>query len=413
MLEGVVKIPRGRFSAAGEAVRRGRILRAQGRRRQAAEAFLEALALCPRETDAYWHNTALNELEITEGAAELESKPRSLNMVLSNRCNIECVMCSVWDNPWEMPERALREVSELFPTLGRLMWQGGEVFMSPRFEPLFDLAAAHLNLQQHITTNGLLFSRSLARKIIRSNSALILSIDGATKTTYERVRKKGRFERLLEGIRLLNEARDERAAASAGAPVYPLTMNVTIMRSNYRELERFAEFAHEHRFQTLQINPVDTSGPEDIFRCRDREALPFIEEAVPRMKERAARLGLILHVWLPSSRSPELIREPKPGIEKLEEPKAASSQAVPAFANEIGCFWPWQDLWIDQGGRVRPHCFCGWDIGNVKDDSLMALWNNETMQGYRRRLHANAAAGWCSNRCVEGAILKEALGLDG
>ena len=78
----------------------------------------------------------------------------------------------------------------------------------------------------------------------------------------------------------------------------------------------------------------------------------------------------------------------------------------------MACHWPWQDLWIDKGGRVRPHCFCGNDIGNVTEEPVLSLWNNERMRTYRRRLYANAAAGWCANRCVEGAVPSAALSLE-
>lgn len=407
--------------SARRAILEGRSLRLQGRLDLAAARFREALALCPAAEEPYWHNTALNEIEITEGAEVLRSRPRSLSLVLSNRCNIECIMCSVWNDPWEMPEKSLRDIAGLFPTLCRLMWQGGEVFMSPRFEPLFDMAAAHPNLQQHITTNGLLLGRRWARKIAWSNTHVIFSIDGVTKATYERIRKEGRFERLLEGLRLINEARDEFFASGAWRD-FPLTMNATIMRSNVMEMEDFVDFAHEHRFKALQINPVDISGPEDIFRSRDAAALAHISEAVPRMRARAEKLGLILHVWLPSSRSPQFIREPVPEIvspppenDPSSPPPLSGSSAVlenRARPNVMACHWPWQDLWIDKGGRVRPHCFCGNDIGNVTEESVSSLWNNERMRTYRRRLYANAAAGWCANRCVEGAVPSAALSLE-
>jgi MoaA/NifB/PqqE/SkfB family radical SAM enzyme len=399
---------------AEEGLRLGRELRGAGRYDAAAEEFQAVLSHLTAEQNPYLHNTVLNELEITRGATVLQSKPRAMSVVLSNKCNIECIMCSVWNNEWELPETRLREIVSLAPFMNRVMWQGGEVLMHKSFPDVFDELSRHPHLEQHIITNGLLFSENWAKRLVRSNVNLIISVDGVTSRTYEHIRKKGRFDKLLEGLKRLNDARDE--AEREGHRALPLAMNVVVMRSNLGELDNFVDFAHAHRFDTLQITPVDAAGAapdvqtaEDIFRTPDRDALSRIAAALPRMRARAETLGIKFHVWLPPLEQSEMIREPD--RKQNGESAKTNSLGAPSFPNELSCHWPWQLMHIDRE-RVRPHCFCGNDIGNLHESGILELWNNEAMQTYRRRLYANTAAGWCSNRCVAGQMSPEALKLD-
>jgi MoaA/NifB/PqqE/SkfB family radical SAM enzyme len=66
-------------------------------------------------SDRYLTNIFLNEREIAQGRTVIETRPRSLTVSLTSRCNLDCIMCEAKRLSWEMPEKTLREVIGCFP----------------------------------------------------------------------------------------------------------------------------------------------------------------------------------------------------------------------------------------------------------------------------------------------------------
>lgn len=111
-----------------ESIRLGRLYREEGNCNLSIGEFKMALSRILPQENPFLYNRVLNELEISKGRSILESKPRGLGIALTNRCNIRCIMCSVWKNPWDIPEKTVKEIAAFFPYLQRIFWQGGEVF---------------------------------------------------------------------------------------------------------------------------------------------------------------------------------------------------------------------------------------------------------------------------------------------
>ena len=73
--------------------------------------------------------------EIANKKTILNSKPRNLMVVLSNKCNIACIMCLTSRSKWELPKERLDEIILMFPYLERIMWNiifaGNGVYCEP------------------------------------------------------------------------------------------------------------------------------------------------------------------------------------------------------------------------------------------------------------------------------------------
>lgn len=398
-----------------EGLRLGRLYRHDHKFDLALSEFENILSYVSSERDPFFHNVILNEMEIIKGKTIIESKPRGLAITLTNNCNIKCIMCSVWKNPWNIPEKTINEIIEILPYLERIFWQGGEVFLSPYFEGLLEEISRYPNVRQDINTNGLLINEKWARKLVMSNANIIFSVDGITKQTYENIRRGARFEDLLRNIELFSEYVYDYAMKSTPKKRRCSTIiNLVVMKSNYRELEGFVDFAKKYKFDKLQINPVDMDGPENIFLYNDTQAVSFIEKVMPDILRKAKECGVSIFNWLPLSKEPQLPAKNEEGFkEKQLNDIREGVCGREEHRNRLSCYWPWQFLFIDSGGKVRPQCFCKKEVGNVQNNSIKEIWNNQVMQEYRRKLFANDFEEWCEKRCVSGSISKEALGLDG
>ena len=411
-----------------------RALRDEDRLEEAVAALEPALSRLSPKREPFLHNLVLNEIEISRKKTVLFSKPRQLGLTLTHRCNIRCKMCFYPTDPWDMPEERVEEIYSLLPTLESVFWQGGEAFVSKHFKGLFREAVRNPYLQNTIVTNGLLIDDEWAEIIVSSGSAVVNSIDGGTKETYEEIRRWGRWEALVAGLDALNRARDRHAGAPGRSSRFDLIFQMTVMKENCHELREAVEFARRHRFTAVNFLPIQNIfGPENIFHHKDREALDKIREALPAVKEACSRYGLRLHVQLPLFDDPAMPaqgpQKTNPSPEGESAPSAASSSSKPMRVGpsegaassvaagqrrvnrDSSCYWPWLGLFTLLRGATKPY---GWCCENVEYDlakhSLIEVWNNPMMQRYRELVGFHQNVDFCDARCTSGVMPKNQLG---
>lgn len=175
--------------------------------------------------------------------------PRTLTALfdLSNKCNLRCRMCyfsydSVFHRPsvYMTPDTFERIASTLLPMAHTVyLSAGSESLTSPHFLDILRIASRYSPPELKLLTNGLLLTPEIDDALIAHGLTQIhFSVDGATKSTYEHVRRGGRFDDLVRNVRELAE---RKAAAGKATPI--LQFNVTLMRSNLDELDRFVDLA--------------------------------------------------------------------------------------------------------------------------------------------------------------------------
>ncbi|MBN2407405.1 MAG: radical SAM protein [Elusimicrobia bacterium] len=342
-------------------------------------------------------NAALNKREIAQGKLVLESCFQGLGAALTSRCNIDCIMCPRWKPDWDIPEKTAGEIYEHMPLLGRVYWQGGEVFLSKYFKKLYERACEFPGLRQELATSGLLIDRSWAERLVKARINLIFSIDGVTKGTYERIRRGAGFGDLLNSLALVKDARSRFEKESGGRAPVTTSMNFVVMRSNFGELRGAADFAFQHGFDDLTVTALhefshfDGYEKENIFDSGDREITGRIAADVAYLRKTASEKGMDFHCWLPVG----------------QERSGGGDTGKRAPERRIFCLWPWQHLFIDMGGRVKPNCICPVEVGNIHDNSLIEIWNNDMMIEYRRRIIGRNCRGFCNNNCLSNMEREE------
>lgn len=385
----------------------GRVYRETREDDLSLKEFEKFIAMSPYKNEPFFQNKILNEIEITQRKTVLKSKPRGMGITLTTRCNIRCKMCEAWKDVWDIPERTVKEIVEHLPYLQHIFWQGGEVFLSDYFEELFERVASYPHVRQDINTNGLFIDEGWAKKLVRSNSSLVYSIDGVTKCTYENIRRGAKFEDLLKSIAIVNKYKDEYCINNSTSGRFTTMMNVVVMKSNYHQLVQFVDFAKKYKFDILQLTPIQrVMGPENIFLNKDQKAADYIEKFMPEVIRKARNYGIMLNKWLPSIKN-SICTISQSNIQEKEE--KTNCLELPIKIDGILCYWPWQHLFIESGERVRPHCYCAKGVGNVYKNSLDEIWNSEMMQVYRQKLLENDYYSWCDHKCVFGVVPREDL----
>ncbi len=365
-------------------------------------------------SEKFVQNQILNEREFMEGKIVLESKPLRLTVRPTGRCSIHCIMCTFWhEEPWDMPEKTLQEVADLYPYLEDLLWQGGEVFEMKRevFENLILRGIDYPRMLQNIITNALLIDEKWADILVRANVHMKCSIDGATKEVYERIRVLAKFDDILRSVNNLNNAM-ERLNKHCW-----LSLHFVVQRYNYHQIEQIVEFAREYRFNAVALSPMegDSYRHIDIFNYGNKGIWDEIQAQRARAAQKALEYGIYLEDNLPAPPSPA--QEPLP---KAPEPKPDGEQekrfSLYPMPVEEGarytspsygyfCASPWKNLILRNRGGILPNWHCGERyIGNIHENSILEIWNGEPMQRVRKAIIERRFGGVCRSYCLSGAL---------
>jgi MoaA/NifB/PqqE/SkfB family radical SAM enzyme len=132
---------------------------------------------------------------------------------VTNECNLACLHCIEESGPGrafkdEMDEAQifhfLRQVTD--NDVPYMSFSGGEPMLHPLFFDMVDFVCSR-GVQLKVETNGHYLTRETCRRMADLGvKSVQVSLDGATAESYQRMRPRGDFNKLLDGICNLTEA---------------------------------------------------------------------------------------------------------------------------------------------------------------------------------------------------------------
>jgi radical SAM protein with 4Fe4S-binding SPASM domain len=165
--------------------------------------------------------TVDDQLELLgDRAGELYPFPSVVNLVLTNLCNLSCVMCpyhsplyedqsGYFDKNKYMSDDVFERVAREAAAHGAVLKLGQleEVFMHPRLLVWIKRASALGVRHIHITTNGTLMTPERAEALVQSGvTSLYVSLDAATPDTYKKIRG-GDLDKVCANVDALLDSR--------------------------------------------------------------------------------------------------------------------------------------------------------------------------------------------------------------
>ena len=220
-------------------------------------------------------NIFLNEKEILEKKVVLESKPRQLIVELTTKCNLRCIMCDVRFRNQSINDNILDFIKLNIPSLERIKWQGGEVFLYDKFEELMEMCNKY-DVKQVIQTNGLLINKNILDSLVSKNIHLSFSIDSVNKNLYESIRCGAKFEDLLKVVKLIHDYKKN-------IKDFCYTLIMVVMSNNYNEIDDMVNFAIENGFHSVTFQKYMNKGNNDLLLSKDQkkkviEKIKFLRE---------------------------------------------------------------------------------------------------------------------------------------
>lgn len=193
-------------------------------------------------------NRARFEREARARPLLMRSRPSSIEIELTNRCNLACIQClrSRGLKPYELGDIRFEDFQRIlaqFPAITNLCLNGfGEPLLHPRFFDLLAYARAERPWAKIVIySNGMRLDDATCERLPHSGLTEInVSIDAAEPKTYKRVRRGGDLAVVHENLRRLLRAR-----RAAGARLPLCGVNYVLLNENEGELVRFVEQAAE------------------------------------------------------------------------------------------------------------------------------------------------------------------------
>lgn len=279
---------------------------------------------------------------------ELAPAPLDVDIEVSSLCNLDCVMCErkrmtrkPMNMPFELFTAIIAECRDMGVDQVKLnLW--GESLMNPRFLDMVRFAKANSDLILQFNTNANLLTPELSRGLVAAGlDKMTVSFDGMSAATYEKIRRKGNFERVWANVHALLAAKQE-----AGSRLPLLTLQILQTPDTLAEVDAFVEY---------WTNKADYVSVTNISAVVDQ--------------------GILDHS----------VREERRTAERTP------------------CAELWQRLSVFADGAVTVCCsdFQGFlAIGRVGEDRLLDLWRGEKLQELRRRHRAGDLAGLVCDRCT-------------
>lgn len=333
----------------------------------------------------FLNNKKINIQETLKRKIILDSKPLILGIIVTDWCNLKCIMCADVRsrNQCTLPASALEKIEELLPYLERIEWQGGEFFHLDYLKELFFSMKRYPHIEHIITTNGLLLDEAWIRLLFDLNVRVYFSIDGPTKEIYEYIRKGANYGQLIKQLNLIINL-EQKYKRKLERQLF-----VVVMKSNYRVLTDFVGFAKKYGFSFVSFMPVRfIDNEENIFKYTNNDIQKCLSENIDLIRSRFVESGIGFHSELPDYHK------------KLD---VVQDNMLKKNSENLFCNLHWKGMFVcaDRDGNILPDCWCEQPIGNIFQDSLLEVWNNEKMQEYRKKIVMHDFS-LCKQECVKG-----------
>jgi len=288
--------------------------------------------------------------------------PRLVEIIVTNSCNLRCAMCDRWkwikENNSTSKTLSTQRLSELIAELADfgvkdILLSGGEPMIRPDFKSIVEeISASKMGVSMF--TNGTLLNRENAEAIAAANATVFLSLDGASET-HDKIRGvRGTFDRAIQGIEYLANAKRESRSKNR------TIINFTVQRSNVDDVAAIFGVADKKGADLVAYNLVH-GKPEVAPDERDVDTLRKGFETISRLAASSGTRYIIGDM-----------------VQALIEDKISLQDVragIPAFSlfknSPVPCLAAYKTSFIDTLGRVYPCCFCYMDNSPYNESEKM------------------------------------------
>jgi MoaA/NifB/PqqE/SkfB family radical SAM enzyme len=202
--------------------------------------------------------------------------PSVMEFELSNRCNLECVMCkgelssTIRKNREGLPPMSshydsdfVHQLEEFMPHLREAKFLGGEPFLIDIYYEIWQrMAELNPHIRPTVTTNATVLNNRVKDVLGRMRFNIIVSIDSFDEDTYAAIRHRGELDKVMPNF-LWFRKYAEKCGTYFQVSVNPL-------RKNWHDLPRTLETCNRHNAH-LWFNTVTYPHSEALWTMGHEE----------------------------------------------------------------------------------------------------------------------------------------------
>jgi spiro-SPASM protein len=266
--------------------------------------------------------------------------PQFIHIEVTNYCNLNCRMCPYTimvsknirpqgNMSFDFFKKIVDECKNFKNIVEKVALMGiGEPFINPELIKMSKYAKECGLTHIYTSTNAHFIDKEMAYRLVRESGfdTLIISIDGVSKSTYEAVRVKGDFKKVVDNLTNLFKVR-----RSLGVSRPRLVVEILCMQETQREIGNFTRFWRKFLCY------------KDVITVRDVD-----------------RFGGLVDI-------------------KIEK----------TYRHRTPCAQLWRDFAISWDGKVTVCCkdaFWSMTVGDVSSDSILKIWHSDNWN-LIRQLH--------------------------
>lgn len=324
--------------------------------------------------------------------------PRFVQIEPVGQCNLRCRMCPISLRPESaaghppafMEFGLFKSLIDQFGQVDELHLQGlGEPLMHPQF---FDMVfhAAQRGIRVSTNTNMTLMTERRAAECVASGlHTLHASLDGAHAGTYEAIRLRASFSKVMRNLRRLVRARQ-----AGGSALPHLRLVAVLMRANVAELPALVRLASEEGVESLSVQQLCHDFSEDSLPQHYQPMRAFIDSESLRREDRAATE---MHLDAARAEAQRL------GM-ALRLPRLIPRRHAADVPGRQRCDWPWRGAYISYDGRAMPCCMVATpdriNFGSMAAEGVAAVWHGAAYSAFREALSSPWPPSVCSGCAV-------------
>jgi len=139
----------------------------------------------------------------------------------------------------------------------------GDPFASHVYRHFMEQTPERDNIKYSILTNGLMFKEfhQKVTYVINNLQELGVSIDGASKETYEKLRLGGKWGKILEGLECMAEQKHKHG--------FRFILHFVVQKDNYHEMEKIIDLGEQYGADRVWLNKIEDWGTSDDFLAQD------------------------------------------------------------------------------------------------------------------------------------------------
>jgi MoaA/NifB/PqqE/SkfB family radical SAM enzyme len=280
-----------------------------------------------------------------------------------------------------------RSIVDQFPVLDRVVLHGlGEPLLNK------DLPKMIRYLKERGTyvlfnSNGILLNEKRGQALINAGlDEYRLSMDGATREMYARVRGVDAFDKIWRNVRAfvaMQKAQDAQKPA--------VSLWFTAMRENLQDLPGLIDLAAEAGIREVYMQRLVyfeaglAASKQSLFRKASYDELMLVQQCEQQCKERGITFSA-----------------------------AGSATPLESILRDFGerpwsgCQRPYSLTYITSSGNVLSCCFAPFGhrsareykeervLGNIFQESIEEIWQGERYEAFRRAFESNTPAKHCA-----------------